>query len=141
MIVLCGIPGSGKTTMSAQLAEQHNAKLYCFDSLPHAHHPKYADAVRSQMHKDIAEDLRNGQSVVVDDLHTKLKWRQGLLSAVADIDCKKILVVMDTPLEECLRRNANREMRLPDFVVESIHQSFEPPTLDEGWDEIIKAPS
>lgn len=137
LTVLCGIPGSGKTTLSAQLAEQHNAKLYCFDSLPHAHHPKYAESVRCQMWADIAEDLRNGYSVVVDDLHTKLKWRQGLLSTVKETDCKKILVVMDTPLEECLRRNANRENRLPAFVVESVHESFELPTLTEGWDEIV----
>ncbi len=137
ILILCGIPGSGKTTLSKQLAKQHQAKLHCFDSLPHAHHPKYADTVRSQMWSDIAKDLRDGYSVVVDDLHTKLKWRQRLLSAVANIDCKKILVVMSTPLDECLHRNANREMRLPAFIVENIHSSYEPPTRDEGWDEII----
>lgn len=137
LCALCGIPGSGKTTLSMQMAERHNARLYCFDSLPNAHHPKYAESVRCRMWADIVGDLRNGHSVVVDDLHTKLKWRLGLLSAVADIPCKKILVVMDTPLEECLRRNANREFRLPDFVVEHIHQSYEPPTLGEGWEEII----
>ena len=137
LLIVCGIPGSGKTTLSKQLAEQYSAKLHCFDRLPHAHHPKYANAVRSQMWADIAEDLRNGHSVVCDDLHTKLKWRQGLLDALTDIPCKKILVVMDTPLEECLRRNANRERRLPDFVVENIHAKYEPPSLDEGWDEII----
>ena len=29
--VFCGIPASGKTTLSQQLAQQHNAKLYCYD--------------------------------------------------------------------------------------------------------------
>lgn len=137
LFVFCGIPGGGKTTLSKQLSEQHNAKLHCFDSLPNAHHPKYYESVRSQMWADITNDLRNGHAVVCDDLHTKLKWRKGLLSAVADTPCKKVLVVMTTPLEECLRRNANRERRLPDSVVANIHASYEPPTYDEGWDKII----
>lgn len=89
------------------------------------------------MWADIANDLQNGHSVVCDDLHTKLKWRKGLLSVVADIPCKKVLVVMTTPLEECLRRNANRERKLPDFVVENIYAKYEPPIYEEGWDEII----
>lgn len=137
LIVLCGIPGSGKTTLSKQLAEQYNAKLYCFDNLPKAHHPKYANDVRTQMWLDIAEDLRNGHSIVCDDLHTKLKWRSGLLSAICGIPCEKKLVIMETPLQECIRRNANRKFRLPDNIIIRIHHSYETPIIDEGWDEII----
>lgn len=136
LIVLCGAPGSGKTTLSQQLAVDYNAKLYCFDAIPGAHHPQKCDSVRSKMWKDIATDLQNGLNVVCDDLHTKLKWRDGILSAVSGINCSKFLMVMNTPLEECLCRNANRQARLPDTVVESIYQKLESPTLEEGWDDI-----
>jgi tRNA uridine 5-carbamoylmethylation protein Kti12 len=44
---------------------------------------------------------------------------------------------MDTSLEQCLYRNAHRENRLQDFIVESSYRSLQKPTLDEGWDEII----
>lgn len=31
LYVLCGLPGSGKTTFSQKLKEKYNAKLYCYD--------------------------------------------------------------------------------------------------------------
>lgn len=92
------------------------------------------------MWADIAADLRAGRPVVCDDLHTKRKWRAGLLAVVADIDCEKVLVVMTTPLEECLRRNAGRARRLPDFVLHAVAEQYEPPSLEEGWTKIIYYP-
>ena len=71
-----------------------------------------------------------------DDLHTKPVWRNDILSAV-DASCRKIIIVMTTSLDECLRRNANRKARLPDFLLRSLHETFQFPTLDEGWDEIL----
>ena len=90
------------------------------------------------MWADIAEDLRAGKNVVCDDLNTKLKWRTGLLQALDGIDCARVLVIMTTPLDECLRRNANRERRLPDFVIQNIARNYETPDLSEGWDKIIQ---
>lgn len=84
----------------------------------------------------IAEDLWNGFDVVVDDLHAKKQWRLDLLSALAGAECRKILVVMDTPLDVCLHRNRNRAARLPDFVVCDLHSKYESPSLSEGWNEI-----
>ena len=135
--ILCGIPASGKSTLSHELSTQHNAKLYFYDNLPNAHNPRLKDAVHAQMWASIAEDLRNGYDVVCDDLHTKREWRENILSALADVECRKILVVMTTPLDECLKRNANRAARLPDFVLHDLYEKYESPTLNEGWDEIL----
>lgn len=89
------------------------------------------------MWSDIAKDLRSGLTVICDDLNTRVKWRQGLLTTISNIDCKKVLVVMNTPLDECIKRNTNRKERLSDFIVIRTYERYEPPTLDEGWDEII----
>lgn len=137
LIVLCGIPGSGKTTLSEQIANEQDVVLHCFDKRQGAFSPTKAPSVRLQMCEDIAEDLRNGNSVVCDDLHTQSVWRENLLNAVAGTDCRKALIVMTTPLDECLRRNANRKCRLPDAMIHSINGAYEPPTLEEGWDEIV----
>lgn len=122
------------------MAEQHSAALHSFDDMPGAFSPTRCSAVRAQMWADVAEDLRAGRPVVCDDLHTRLKWRAGLLQAVEGINCERILVVMTTPLAECLRRNACRERRLPDFVLQSIAERYEPPSLAEGWTKIIYYP-
>lgn len=134
---LCGIPASGKSTLSRQLSQECSTKLHCYDDLSNAHNSKLKDVVHSQMWVSIVNDLCNGYDVVCDDLHTTKEWRENILSALADVECRKILVVMTTPLDECLKRNANRIARLPDFVIHDIYNKFEPPSLDEGWDEII----
>lgn len=129
LYLFCGTPGSGKTTLSKQMAEQYDAERISFDE---RHYLRHTDMI-----PPIVEALTDGKSVVADSVFTHAKQRTAILDAVKDISCRKILIHMDTSLEECLRRNANRENRLLDFVVESIYQSFEPPTLDEGWDEIL----
>lgn len=129
LYLFCGTPGSGKTTRSKQMAEQHNAERISFDE---RHCLRHIDMI-----PPILEALTNEKNVVADSVFTRVKQRTAILDAIKDFPCKKVLMVMSTPLDECLRRNANRNNRLPDFVVEAIHQSFEQPTLEEGWDEII----
>ena len=138
LIVLCGIPGSGKTTLSEELAKKYNANIYHFDEYPGAHHPQKADQAHRQMWSDIAQDLKNGNNVVCDDLHTKKIWRSNILNSLKDKECKKILVVLDTKLDECLKRNSNRKHKLPDFILHDLFRKYEHPSLDEGWDEIIR---
>lgn len=129
LYLFCGAPASGKSTLSKQIAEQHNAERISFDERHYMRH--------NQMIQPIVEALMNEKNVVADSVFTYVKQRKMILDAVKDISCRKVLVYMTTPLDECLRRNANRKNHLPDFVVESFFQTIEPPTLDEGWDEII----
>jgi tRNA uridine 5-carbamoylmethylation protein Kti12 len=138
LYAVCGIPGSGKTTYSRQLAKELGAKLYCYDERPDGNHLGKIESSHIEMWRDIFTDLNNGEDVICDDLHTTKRERVSILHAVNDSNCKKVLIVMETPLEVCLERNANRINRLPDNVVKAIHRSYEPPTFGEGWDEIIR---
>lgn len=135
--VLCGIPASGKTTMATQLAKEQNAKLYSYDAVRRNSKLASFNDVCTLVHKRINTDLSNGHNVVYDAPNHKLKYRQDLLNAISDIPHKKICIVLLTPFKECLKRNVNREVRLPDFVLYDMYNKFEPPTLDEGWDEIL----
>ena len=128
VFVLSSPPGAGKTTLSHQLKEQYNAIRYSFDEL---HCFKHSDLI-----PPIIESINNGNSVIVDALYSEARFRKELLQAISSIPCKKICIVLLTPLEECLKRNANREARLPDFVLHDLYNKFELPTLDEGWDDI-----
>ena len=137
LYILCGIPGSGKTIYSRTLARQLNAKLYCYDDIPQSSNPSKFEALHGRMWADILDDLRSNNAVVCDDLHTTKKQRIDILNAVKEVDCRKTLIVMNTPLEECIIRNANRKDRLPDCILTYIHKTFEPPDLSEGWSEIL----
>lgn len=129
LYVMCGIPGSGKSTLSRQLAEEHGLTRFSFDEMK--------CYTTRQFIRPVVTALQEGKSVVMDSTHLRVNGRKVILQAVADIPCRKVCVLMDTPFDECLRRNANREARIPDMMMDSTRRTLQPPTLSEGWDEII----
>lgn len=134
--VLCGISGSGKTTMSYILAKEYNAQLYCFDDMRKGYRFEERQKVHDKIYACIREDFSNGFNVVYDNLNITYERRIELLLAIKDIPCKKILIVMTTPLEVCIHRNAERKNRLHDSVIYHLNTRYCPPSLDEGWDDI-----
>lgn len=129
LYVMCGIPGSGKSTKSKQLAEEYNLTRFSFDEM--------GCYTTRQFLRPVVAALQNGKDVIIDSTHLKTKSRKVIFQTIGDISCRKICVFMNTPFDECLRRNANRDARVPDIAMETLNNSIEPPTLDEGWDEII----
>ena len=101
--VLCGIPGSGKSTLAHQLAEQHNAAVHSYDDIPGAWGNRDTDgAFQKQWFDNIKTDLQNGGSVVCDSTALTSECRKLFLKEIADISCKKILVVKAVPMEVCV---------------------------------------
>lgn len=129
LYVMCGVPASGKSTKSRQIAEEHGLTRFSYDEMRCFHQRDFI--------RPAAEALRNGESIIMDSTNLRITGRKSILESVANIPCRKVAVFMDTPLEECLQRNTNRDVRLQDFMVESAYRALQPPTLDEGWDEII----
>lgn len=129
LYVMCGVPGSGKSTFSRKLAEERGLERFSFDEMQCF---RLEEFLRSAV-----EAMREGKSVILDTTNLRVNVRKKVLQAVEDIPCRKVVVYMDTSLEQCLYRNAHREARLQDCIIESTYRSLQKPTLDEGWDEII----
>lgn len=120
LTLICGIPNAGKTTLSTQYA-----------------HVIHLDDLDGRTHYDQCNrfaSLYQGD-VCVEGVYNRVRQRRELLEA-----CKhqspKVCIWLDTPLEECLEREKNYRKR-PLAIVHAHHNAFEPPTLEEGWDEII----
>lgn len=135
-IVLCGIAGSGKTTLSHNLADEYDAKLYSYDDLLYCSSMNKLE-LRTWILSSIVKDLQAGINIVLDDVNILIKSRIEVLEAIKEYECKKKLIVMNTSLEDCLLRNANRKKRLPDWVIKHMYRKYQVPTFDEGWDEIL----
>lgn len=115
LTLICGIPNAGKTTYSNK------------------HYP-------AALHNDAL--VRNGQNVVeiirdaagdicIEGVFSSPMHRRPIADAYAG---RKVCIWLDTSLEDCLRReNRNRSERL----LKMYHRCFQPPSYDEGWDEII----
>lgn len=125
---MCGVPGSGKTTRSKQMAEEMGLVRFSFDEMRCIRQEEFL--------RPALEAMRDGKNVILDTVNLTVNIRKKLLQAVADIPCQKNAVFMDTSLEECIRRNASREVTLAESVIVNLHQALQIPTKEEGWDKI-----
>ena len=76
-------------------------------------------------------------NIIIDATHLTKASRTKVLKRLASVDEIRA-IVMTTPLEIALERNAKREgrERVPDDVIKSMYDSFELPTKEEGFDSI-----
>ena len=141
MIMMVGLVGSGKTVKAQELAEQYNAMVFSSDSLREELFGDVNEQSRNQelfteLHKRIKDFLREGKSAIYDATNIDYKKRMSFLAELKKIPCEKICVLMATPYEECLKRNAERERKVPEYVIERMYRNFDIPWYYEGWDDI-----
>ena len=113
LTLICGIPNAGKTTYSSR-----------FDNALHLDEIGATDKVIDKM-KQIDGD------VVVEGYFGSVESRRRVRSAYGgEARC----VFIDMSVEESIKRE--RRNRHPQ-ILRNASRLFEPPTLEEGWDEII----
>ena len=139
LIVMCGLPASGKSTYSEWLAESGIFKRVCPDLI---RKELYGDEniqgdgnkVFSIAHERIQVYGTFGDNVVFDatniDRRTRIKLVEEMRPHFDIIICK----YFSTPLYICKIRNEQRERQVPYEVLESMERRFRTPTVDEGFD-------
>lgn len=140
-IMMCGLSGSGKSTIAKELAKQHDATVFSSDALREELFHDVNNQERNQelfveLHKRIKECLKSGKSAIMDATNINYKKRMAFLQELKNIPCEKICVLMATPYEKCLNRNYERERNVPEHVIERMYRAFDPPYWYEGWDDI-----
>ena len=140
-ICMVGLPASGKSTYAIALSKQYNATICSSDRIREELFNDINDQahntdVFNELHKRIKNYLQNGQSVIMDSTNISYKQRMSFLQQLNNIPCEKICVLMATPYEECLRRNKQRDRKVPEHVIERMYRTFDVPWYYEGWDEI-----
>lgn len=136
-VCLCGIPASGKSTFSKTISSLENVKLYECDEFFNRNKNKRTYETIQLFHQRICDDLVASNNVIIDGTYTIERTRLELLDAIKNIDCKKIIIVLTTSLEECLLRNQHRDKKVPEYDINGMYNNFQFPKLSEGWDEII----
>lgn len=141
MIMMVGLVGSGKSYMAQELAKEYDATIFSSDELRvellgDINDQKHNQELFVELHRRIKDCLREGKSAIYDACNINYKKRMAFLSELKHIPCKKICVLMATPYEECLKRNAERERKVPEDVIKRMYMNFNIPYWYEGWDDI-----
>ena len=141
LIVLCGLPGSGKSTYAKYLTESGHFK--CVST----------DQIRKELYG--SENIQgNGKEVftaaflclqtygyfknncVFDATNLTPRARKRVIEECRN--CYDLIVCkyIDTPLEVCLHRNSQRERVVPKEVILRMYKSFTMPSREEGFDYV-----
>ena len=143
LIMLIGIPGSGKTTLSKELTVKYNAKVISSDKVRQTVVGIKENDVFPTVYRLCAEELKEDKNVILDATHITPKVRKRSFDALDEygVTYEKIAYYFTTPVEECVRRVEKRnqnpnELFLPLEVIYSYGQNIIAPSESEGFVEI-----
>lgn len=155
IIVMVGLPGSGKSTWRDRMtaasdvdwvivsSDDEIERLASADGLDYTQgFDKYVGKATGIMKQKFREAVNKGKSIIWDQTNMTPKKRKGILNQIPD-NYRKVAVVFEVDDAELQKRLSNREKEtgkhIPPHVIKSMAQSYVPPTKQEGFDEIIFA--
>lgn len=151
LVMLCGVPTSGKTTyvnehefdksdyvlISTDYFIDHAAKLL-FMTYDAAFSDHIAWATQ-QMEYILGASVSQDKNIVWDQTNLTPKTRKQKLKKIPN-HYKKVAVYFEIGIEEAMIRNQQREGKIiPPSTLLSMCRSFVIPTSEEGFDQIHKA--
>lgn len=147
LLILCGLPASGKTTISKNVAslleDKHGISTMVIssddfrDMLSYSSNgfkPERETSVKTLYENAIATGLENGFLVISDDMNYYKSIRSDLRHIAKRSDSDYDIVFVDTPVEQAIKWNQERDSPIPSSLIEEINQKLDPPKGDYKWD-------
>ncbi len=157
LYIICGIPGSGKTTLvkNLPLSMMENEKLNIVESdegrkailleygFSETHQNNISDELLSPEKKRKIEDrvweeieatvkqiLQSNEDIVIDATNTEQWILKDWFKFCKDGGHKSKVIIMSTPLDVCIERNNAREIPIPKEVMERMYNDY---MMSVGW--------
>ena len=149
--LLCGLPGSGKTTFALGLEQAHAAVRYSHDEWvvhlfgrcpPENQFRTLYTRVADLIWRNASRNLVLGNDVILDYGFWRLEDRDAMREATADIGAESRLHYLDAPLEVLKERVLSRpredekSLWIDETAFARFAAQFEPPTEDEVFEHI-----
>jgi predicted kinase len=140
---MCGISGSGKSTIAKDLAKRYDGLIVSTDRIREelfgdANVQRQNGRVFELAFERLKEGLETNHCVIFDAANLTKKDRTKVLEVAKNAGHKGFNRVcwVNSTLEDAVARNLGRERKVPTEVIERQFNKFEEPTNEEGW-EII----
>ena len=150
ILVLCGLPGTGKSTYVQSYLKQFPETVVCstddyIEQYAKDRNSTYDDVffeaikmATEHMWKKFAEAIANDQRIIMDQTNLTMKKRRQILSKVPH-HYMKISVYFDPPDKKKWAENlANRPGKtIPRHIMDSMIQNVQKPHLSEGFNAVL----
>lgn len=144
--VMCGVPGAGKT-FHVQALKANNKHLAIINGddirasiFGDAAHPGNWGEIWGEIESAVADAAGQCRDVVVDGTHCRKEYREETLSLLKSFGYFQVeLVVLDVSLSKALRQNSQRERKVPEYVIEQMHEDLARSLREvcaEGWAKV-----
>jgi predicted kinase len=144
LILLVGLPGSGKSTYAHELMEELTESSLWLSS----------DSIRKElygdesiqgdpnkvfriMHQRVKASLTDGVTVIYDATNVNRKSRKQVISIANTLGITVEAHIVWCPYEICLQRDSNRDRVVGEGIIKKFLYRWETPYYDEGIDTII----
>jgi len=151
LIILSGLPSSGKSTLAREIASilelDLSMKTIIIESdairnmIPsyreQRFNPNHEPVVRSAMFALIKHFLKQGYRVINDDMNYYKSMRHDLLEIAMEMNVSFGIIYVSTPREISLSWNEKRGLPIPQDVIEDVYNKFDIPGKNYDWDRPI----
>lgn len=139
LIMMIGIPGSGKSFKAKEVAKKENAIIVSSDEIRKElfgdeNIQKEPRRVFDTLYKRVGELLKQKNNVIIDATNIKRKFRILALARFKNVE--KEYYYIDTPLEVCIERDFSRDRQAGEFVINKCFKQLDFPLYGEGFNKI-----
>jgi protein phosphatase len=146
VIIMIGAPGSGKSTFAKQYWQQNPTFKYLSSDALRAElgsgeeDQSVTPQVFSTLKRRLDHCLRRNESVIVDATSMNIKDRKDYIDTAKQFNAKVVAYAFVCDKQTLLKRNQKRGegggRNVPEFVICKMLAKYQPPTSQEGFDEI-----
>ncbi len=148
LIILSGLPSSGKSTLAREIAaileldlsmktiiiESDAIRNFIPSYREQRFNPDHEPVIRSAMFSLIKHFLQQDYLVINDDMNYYKSMRHDLLEIAMEMNVSFGIIYVSTPREIALSWNEKRGLPIPQDVIEDVYNKFDIPGKDYEWD-------